>query len=164
MQIEKVMKALFVRKLYLWPRFEAHVKDALNDLPIEARGDTPVHLTQVISTLPCPCPPAMSDASRMLSMPIILDNPPIDRGYKLCLYDRRGCWGDCATAAVSEGEALKLSSDTQYLACQENAFDTCDVQVVELAQEMTPAMITIYGRHRGSHGCLHQGAEAGQQD
>lgn len=29
------MKALFVRKLYLWPRFEAHVKDALNDLPIE---------------------------------------------------------------------------------------------------------------------------------
>ena len=29
------MKALFVRKLYLWPRFEAHVKEALNDLPIE---------------------------------------------------------------------------------------------------------------------------------
>ena len=43
-QIEKVMKALFVRKLYLWPRFEAHVKDALNDLPIEARRATPVHL------------------------------------------------------------------------------------------------------------------------
>lgn len=36
-QIEKVMKALFVRKLYLWPRFEVHVKDSLNDLPIEAR-------------------------------------------------------------------------------------------------------------------------------
>ena len=35
LQIEKVMKALFVRKLYLWPRFEAHVKEALNDLPIE---------------------------------------------------------------------------------------------------------------------------------
>ncbi len=35
LQIEKTMKALFVRKLYLWPRFEAHVKEALNDLPIE---------------------------------------------------------------------------------------------------------------------------------
>ena len=44
MQIEKEMKALFVRKLYLWARFEAHVKDALNDLPIEARCNTPVHL------------------------------------------------------------------------------------------------------------------------
>ena len=31
------MKALFVRKLYLWPRFEVHVKDTLNDLPIEVR-------------------------------------------------------------------------------------------------------------------------------
>ena len=51
MQIEKVMKALFVRKLYLWPRFEAHVKDALNDLPIEARHDAPVHLNLVISIL-----------------------------------------------------------------------------------------------------------------
>lgn len=29
------MKALFVRRLYLWPRFEAHVKDTLNDLSIE---------------------------------------------------------------------------------------------------------------------------------
>ena len=53
MQIEKVMKALFVRKLYLWPRFEAHVKDALNDLPIEARRDTPVHLGMIIGILAC---------------------------------------------------------------------------------------------------------------
>lgn len=30
------MKALYVRKLFLWPRFEAHVKDTLNELPIEA--------------------------------------------------------------------------------------------------------------------------------
>ncbi len=29
------MKALYVRKLFLWPRFQAQVKDTLNELPIE---------------------------------------------------------------------------------------------------------------------------------
>ena len=71
------MKALFVRKLYLWPRFEAHVKDALNDLPIEARRDTPVLLALVISILPCPL--AVSDASRTKSMLSPFDNSPFFR-------------------------------------------------------------------------------------
>lgn len=37
MQVEKVLKALFVRKLYLWPRFEAQVKQVLeqSDADIE---------------------------------------------------------------------------------------------------------------------------------
>ena len=28
-QVEKVMRALFIQSLYLWPRFEAHVKECL---------------------------------------------------------------------------------------------------------------------------------------
>jgi hypothetical protein len=40
-QLEKVMKALFVRKLYLWPRFEAHVKETLNELPIQVTFSLP---------------------------------------------------------------------------------------------------------------------------
>ena len=32
------MKALYVRKLFLWPRFQAQVKDTLNELPIEVSG------------------------------------------------------------------------------------------------------------------------------
>ena len=41
-QAEKVLKALFVRKLYLWPRFEAQVKQVLerSDADIEV----PPHL------------------------------------------------------------------------------------------------------------------------
>lgn len=31
LQVEKVMKALYVRKLFLWPRFQATVKEALED-------------------------------------------------------------------------------------------------------------------------------------
>ena len=32
------MKALFVRRLHLWPRFAAHIKETLDDLPqAEAR-------------------------------------------------------------------------------------------------------------------------------
>ena len=27
------MKALFVRRMHLWPRFAAHVKEGLDDLP-----------------------------------------------------------------------------------------------------------------------------------
>ena len=34
-QPEKMMKALFVRKLFLWPRWEAHVKDVLDHQAIE---------------------------------------------------------------------------------------------------------------------------------
>ena len=30
MQVEKVMKALFIRKLHLWPRFETTAKDVLD--------------------------------------------------------------------------------------------------------------------------------------
>ena len=30
-----MMKALFVRKLFLWPRWEAHVKDVLDHQAIE---------------------------------------------------------------------------------------------------------------------------------
>lgn len=31
MQTEKVMKALYVRKLFLWPRFQMSVKEALEE-------------------------------------------------------------------------------------------------------------------------------------
>ena len=39
-QVEKVMKALFVRKLHLWPRFETSAKAVLDagDQNIEARS------------------------------------------------------------------------------------------------------------------------------
>ena len=36
-QVEKVMKALHVRKLYLWPRFQAQVKADLEAQPPEVR-------------------------------------------------------------------------------------------------------------------------------
>ncbi len=36
-QVEKVMKALHVRKLYLWPRFQAQVKADLEARPPEVR-------------------------------------------------------------------------------------------------------------------------------
>lgn len=29
LQVEKVMRALYIKSVYLWPRFEAHVKDCL---------------------------------------------------------------------------------------------------------------------------------------
>ena len=54
LQIEKTMKALFVRKLYLWPRFEAHVKEALNDLPIEVGPTRPVMFFVTRTAVPCP--------------------------------------------------------------------------------------------------------------
>ena len=34
-QAEKIMKALYVRKLYLWPRFQAQVKADLEARPPE---------------------------------------------------------------------------------------------------------------------------------
>ena len=43
-QVEKVMKALFLRKLYLWPRFQAQVKDALDMLPTEVWPSTTVRV------------------------------------------------------------------------------------------------------------------------
>lgn len=40
-QVEKVMKALFIRKLHLWPRFESNAKTALDavDKDIQVRSD-----------------------------------------------------------------------------------------------------------------------------
>ena len=34
LQIEKVLKALFVRKLYNWPRFQTQVQEQLESAPI----------------------------------------------------------------------------------------------------------------------------------
>ena len=34
MQIEKVMKALYVRKLYLWPRFQADIQGNLPNIDV----------------------------------------------------------------------------------------------------------------------------------
>jgi hypothetical protein len=34
LQIEKVLKALFVRKLYNWPRFQTQVQEQLDRTPI----------------------------------------------------------------------------------------------------------------------------------
>ena len=52
------MKALFVRRLHLWPRFAAHVKEGLDDLPhtevrtlCYSRGQPPVQPNRILSLL-----------------------------------------------------------------------------------------------------------------
>ena len=54
-QTEKVMKALYVRKLFLWPRFQMSVKEAL-----EERVTTPADVGTVF---PCPCMPTCRKCS-----------------------------------------------------------------------------------------------------
>ena len=61
MQTEKVMKALYVRKLFLWPRFQMSVKEAL-----EENVATPA---DVGTRLPCPC---------MASLQEVLKHPRAD--------------------------------------------------------------------------------------
>ena len=44
MQIEKVLKALYVRKLYLWPRFQADIQGNLPHIDVGATPLTSHHL------------------------------------------------------------------------------------------------------------------------
>lgn len=48
LQVEKVMKALYVRKLFLWPRFQATVKEALEDR-VTSPADVRVFENQQVS-------------------------------------------------------------------------------------------------------------------
>ena len=54
LQTEKIMKALFIRRLYIWPRWEAQVKDVLSsdDQNIEVRTTTRTCVTQYAMPLP----------------------------------------------------------------------------------------------------------------
>lgn len=44
LQTEKIMKALFIRRLYIWPRWEAQVKDVLSGIGQGIEVTSPVHL------------------------------------------------------------------------------------------------------------------------
>ena len=108
------MKALFVRKLYLWPRFEAHVKEALNDLPIEVCHA--LTLMMLSQDHVCPVPRCAFLRPGAVQLPHC---PAIAHAHMCSGWWIRGC--------------VSLCSDHILV-----------MQVIELAQEMTPGMVTIY--------------------
>lgn len=56
-QAEKVMKALYVRKLYLWPRFQATVRHTLEEAVATPADVSPANTLLHVSALsPRPLP------------------------------------------------------------------------------------------------------------
>ena len=51
LQVEKVMRALYIKSVYLWPRFEAHVKEGLK--ASEEGLDLEVSLIHAIAIATC---------------------------------------------------------------------------------------------------------------